>query len=162
MKKLIYFIIGGLSILLVLAAMAHKSVHSEKEIQASPEIVWKVLTETDQYPEWNPVMKVLGGSIQEGQKVNYQFTQDEQNVSEISAKVEQVLLEELLNQRGGIPLVLTFDHKYQLEPAGSATKMTIHEDYRGIAVLFWNPKPVEEAYERLNTALKERAEKHSK
>ena len=86
------------------------------------------------------------------------FTQDEKSTSEIGATVVQVIPNKLLNQKGGIPLVLTFNHRYVLESTGNSTKVIIHEDYKGIGVNFWNPQSVEEAYKRLNFALKERAE----
>lgn len=160
MKKLIYIFISIAAVLLILVWTGKKSVHHEILINASSENVWNILVDMDEYPEWNPVMKLLDGNVKEGQKVIYQFTQDESNVSKIGAQVVQVAPNALLNQKGGIPLVLTFNHKYELEDLGSSTKVTIHEDYRGIGVNFWNPKPVEEAYARINEALKAKAEQN--
>jgi hypothetical protein len=113
-----------------------------------------------EYPNWNPVMKLIDGEVKEGCKVKYQFIQDADNISEIPASVIQIVPKELLNQKGGLPLILTFNHKYILESSGNSTRVTIHEDYRGIGVNFWNPKPVEEAYARLNFALKKRLEEN--
>lgn len=146
-------------IFLVLYFLGKKSVHHEISINATPQKVWKVLTNMSAYDEWNPTMKLVNGEIKVGNKVTYQFTQDENNISEIPATVKQIIPNKLLNQSGGIPFVLTYNHKYILEPENGGTKVTIHEDYSGIGVNFWNPKPVELAYERLNKALKERAEK---
>jgi hypothetical protein len=53
---------------------------------------------------------------------------------------------------------LTYDHRYVLEPFENGTKVTIHEDYAGIGVNFWNPSAVQKAYARLNTDLKRRVE----
>jgi hypothetical protein len=64
----------------------------------------------------------------------------------------------LLNQYGGMGFILTFDHKYTLEPVDSGTNVTIEEYYRGIMVPFWNPSPVEAAYHRLLFSLKNRVE----
>ena len=58
-----------------------------------------------------------------------------------------------------MPFILTFNHKYTLESANDGTRLIIHEDYRGIMVPFWNPTPVEKAYERLAMDLKTRVEK---
>ncbi len=148
-----------LAILVVLYFTGKKSVHHELTIDASPEKVWMVLTNTDNYDAWNPVMKLIKGEgIKEGNELTYQFTQDENNKSEIPAKVIRVEANKLLNQAGGIPLILTYNHKYRLEADGNGTKVVIQEDYRGIGVNFWNPKPVEEAYGRLNQALKDHVE----
>lgn len=161
MKKLMYIVLGILVVLIILVFTGNKSVHHEITINAAPEKIWKALIEMDDYPNWNPVMELLEGKVQEGERVKYKFTQDKSTVSEIGATVIQVTPNELLNQKGGIPLVLTFNHKYLIEPVGNSTKLTIHEDYKGIGVNFWNPQPVEEAYKRLNFALKKKVEKNS-
>jgi len=98
-----YIILAIVGILIILTFLGKKSVHHEISIKASPQHVWVVLTDTDSYNKWNPVMKLLNGEIKEGNKVKY-------------------------------------------------------EDYAGIAVNFWNPKPVQAAYQRLNEAIKKRAE----
>ena len=158
---MIYIVIGLAAVLVVLIFSGNKSVHHEITINASPEKVWKTLVEMDEYPNWNPVMELLEGKVEKGKSVKYRFVQDVSSIIEISAIVAQVEPNKLLNQKGGIPLVLTFNHKYILDPTGNSTRVTIHEDYRGIGVNFWNPKPVEEAYKRLNIALKKRVEQTS-
>ena len=144
--------------IIILYFTGKKSVHHEIMIQAKPEKVWQVITTTDQYNEWNPTMLVLEGKLEEGNKVKYRFTQDENNQSEIPATVKKIVPHQLLNQYGGIPLILSYDHTYSLQEENGVTKVIIHEDYRGIGVNFWNPKPVQDAYARLNQALKKRVE----
>ena len=147
-----------IALLVILYFMGKKSVHHEITINASPEEVWAVLIDTDNYEHWNPAMILLEGEVRKGAKVTYQFTQDANNVSQIPSKVKQLIPNEILNQGGGLPIILTFDHKYILKPIGQDTELIIHEDYRGIGVNFWDPKPVEDAYARLNKALKKRVE----
>ena len=118
------------------------------------EKVWSVLIDTDSYDSWNPVMKLQEGAIKEGNKVKYQFSQSGDNSYDIATNVKKVIPNKLLNQGGGMPFFLTFNHEYILEPSGNGTKLTIHEDYRGIGVNFWNPSTVQAAYERLNKAIK--------
>ena len=107
-------------------------------------------------------MNLLEGQITPGTKVKYRFTQSEDNSYEIGSKVKTVEQNRLLNQGGGIPLILNFDHKYILESKGSTTTLTIHEDYGGIGVYFWNPAPVQLAYACLAEAIKARSEKIAK
>ena len=158
MSKFIIIAIVVIGILLLLYLIGKKSVHSELTIKASPEKVWQVLTDTDKYPEWNPTMKLLDGKMEVGNTLKYQFTQYADNISEIPAQVKQIIPNKLLNQGGGVPFVITYDHRYILEQTTYGTKVTIHEDYKGIYVPFWNPQPVEDAYQRLNEALKKRVE----
>ncbi len=157
-QKILTVIIIVFVLLAILYLLGKKSVHHEIIINAPKEKVWTALVDMKQYKEWNPVMKLVQGEVEEGNKVTYEFTQDENTKSKISASVRQMKPNELLNQFGGIPFILTFDHKYILEEQGEQTKVIIHEDYRGIWVNFWNPKPVEKAYARLNEALKNRVE----
>ncbi len=145
-------------ILLLLYLLGRKSVHHEIQIDASPEKVWTVLLDTDSYAEWNPVMKVLEGEIKEGNRIRYEFTQDAENISEIPSIVKGIVPNQLLHQGGGLPLVITFDHRYIIEAEGGGTNLIIHEDYRGIWVNFWNPAPVQVAYERLCEGIKNRVE----
>ncbi|MEL6592809.1 MAG: SRPBCC domain-containing protein [Bacteroidota bacterium] len=162
MKRLMYLIIGLLVILIILVFTGRKSVHHEINIDAKPASVWTVLSSLDQYQDWNPVMLPLEGKLEEGSQIVYQFTQDAENIIKISAQVQSISPQERLNQKGGLPLVISFDHEYLLSPQNGGTKVTIHEEYRGIYVNFWNPDPVEKAYQRLNEALKQRVESLNK
>lgn len=143
-------------ILVALYFIGKKSVHSEIVIPASTEQVWSVLMDSDNYAQWNQVLELLEGHLQEGSKVTYRFHQDEDNAYEITSTVKRRIENKLLNQTGGMPGILTFDHRYILESVAAGTKVTIHEDYRGIGVSFWNPEVVEAAYIRLNQSLKDR------
>ena len=136
--------------------IGHKSVHTEIVIPAPADKVWSVLTDTKKYGEWNRVMVPLEGELKEGETLKYEFYQQPDSSYQIPSMVKQMVENKLLNQGGGTVGILTFDHRYILEPEGDNTKVTIHEEYRGIAVPFWNPEPVEAAYQRLNQSLKER------
>ncbi|CAL2087394.1 conserved hypothetical protein [Tenacibaculum sp. 190524A05c] len=157
-SKVIVIVFVIIIVLVVLYITGKKSVHHEIMINANPDRVWSVLINTGAYKEWNPTMLVLKGEVQEGNTVIYQFSQDENNKSEIPSQVKKIIKNELLHQGGGVPLILNFNHMYILEQEGDKTRVTIHEDYDGIWVNFWNPKPVQGAYTRLNEALKKRVE----
>ena len=51
---------------------------------------------------------------------------------------------------------MTFDHTYLLEAVEGGTRVTQHEEYRGIGVLFWDASWVEPAYSKVNEALRDR------
>lgn len=155
-SKWVIAAIAVAAILLILFIIGKKSVHAEIKVQASPAQVWAILTDIQQIREWNHVLIPVEGELVEGNKIKYEFYQEQGGKATIiDAKVNRIEKEKLINQKGGIPGVLTFDHQYRLESVSVGTKVIIHEDYRGIMVPFWNPKPVEQAYKRLLSSLDE-------
>lgn len=157
-SKWFLFTVAFLAILGLLFVLGQKSVHTKISISAPKEKVWSILTDTAHYEYWNPVFSVVNGQLTEGGTVTYHFTQNETTSYDIETKVKRVIKEDLLHQRGGTIGILTFDHRYTLEKNGEGTTVFIDEVYKGIAVPFWNPKPVEKACQTLGLALKARAE----
>lgn len=158
MNKFLIILLVVLLILVILNFTGKKSVHHEIVINASPKKVWQVLRNTNAYPEWNPTMQLVKGNINVGNNIIYKFTQNPNTSYEVPITVKQIIPNKLLNQAGGYLFILTYNHKYILEPQGNTTKVIINENYNGIGVNFWNPKPVEKAYRMLNEALKKRVE----
>ena len=143
----------------VLYFLGNKSVKSEVIILATPDEVWSTLTDFQQIKEWNQVLIPQKGSLKEGGAITYDFYQDEGGKpATMDAKVKLVIPGKRINQVGGIPAILTFNHNYYLEKNAEGTQVTITENYRGMMVPFWNPDPVEQAYTRLLLSLKKEVE----
>lgn len=53
--------------------MGHWVSHTEIIIDATPEQVWSVLTDTESYPNWNEVILKMDGKIQDQAKVDVLF-----------------------------------------------------------------------------------------
>jgi hypothetical protein len=104
----------------------------------------------------NPVLIPIEGDIQQGEKLKYRMIQPDGKESEVKAKVLEATQEKMLNQFGGIWGILTFNHKWLLDPVNGGTRVTQHEEYRGIGVLFWDYGWVEPTYAQANEALKKR------
>ena len=132
------------------------TVHTEIVIQASPATVWSVLMDVPGYKEWNPVLIPLEGEFEQGEKLTYQMNQPDGKQSNVTAKVIKLVNEKVLNQFGGIPGILTFNHKWLLEPVDGKTRVIQHEEYRGVWVWFWDYSWVEPAYQKVNEALRDR------
>lgn len=132
------------------------SVYTETIIPASPEEVWAVLTDVEEIRKWNPVLVPIVGQLQEGEKLKYRMIQPGAKESVVTAKVIKMVLNQLLNQYGGVPGVLTFNHKWILEPVEGGTKIIQREEYKGIGVWFWDYSWVETAYSNANEALRNR------
>ena len=141
---------------MALAMLGHKSVHAELVVPAPPEEVWAVLTDAASYKEWNPVFVDVQGEYREGAKLSYQMKDQSGKQSKVVATVTKLDPEHELNQFGGIRGIITFDHHWFLEPVEGGTRVTQHEEYRGVYVWFWNPSWFESAYARANEALRDR------
>ena len=149
----------GLSILvasyLILWLAGKKSVEAEVTIEASADEVWEALTDLEKVRQWNKVLIPVEGQMSVNNKIRYEFYQEEDGKAAVmDAKIEEVVKSSLINQKGGIPTVITFDHHYVLSDNENKTTVKIFEEYQGVMVPFWNPEPVEKAYERLLAQLK--------
>ncbi len=139
-----------------LGAVGCKSVDAQLTIPASPERIWSVLMDGDGYGEWNPVLVEAKGEFREGATMTYQMMTKSGEAAEVEAKVVKVDHARELNQAGGYWGILTFDHHWILEPVEGGTRVTQHEDYEGIGVLFFDPAWFEAAYGRGNQNLRDR------
>ena len=144
-------------VLVVLAGLTgRKSVHAERVIARSPEAIWAVLTDTASYGEWNPIFVGAAGGYEEQGTMHYQMKTADGGTTEVDALVRRVVEEREINQFGGMRGVLTFNHTWRLEPTDGGTRVTQHEEYRGIGVWFWSPDWVEGVYEEALVALEDR------
>ena len=66
----------------------------------------------------------------------------------MKAKVIKLEPNKFLNQYGGYLGILTYNHKYILEPVKQGTKVTIHEEYKGVYVPFWDYSNMSSSYVR--------------
>lgn len=143
-------------ILLVLYFLGRKSVHAELVIPATPEEVWSVLSDASGFKDWNPVLVPVEGEFREEAKLNYQMTGPDGKKTDVQAKVIKFVDQKLLNQYGGIPGIMTFNHTFRLEQMEGGTLVIQHEEYRGIGVVFWDPSWFETAYLKALENLRDR------
>ena len=147
-------LIGGSVV--VFARLGHKVVHTELVIPASPSAVWHVVTDAAKYPEWNPtIVRVEGAYELDAVLMNHVRDGSGEEVV-MKSRVVAMLENRELHQFGGTPGLLTFDHKWILEPVADGTRVIQHEEYRGLGVWFWDASWVEPAYQRSLEALSDR------
>ncbi len=148
-----------LAVLIVAVATAlatRKSFLVEIWIPAPPEAVWAVLVDTPSYPQWNPVFVEVDGAYVAGKTVVNRVREPGGAILEMTATVETLVPNSQLRQSGGVPGIVTFDHRWLLEPADDGTKVTQHEIDRGIGLWFWDSDWIEPAYTATSKALSER------
>ncbi|MEM7084451.1 MAG: SRPBCC family protein [Pseudomonadota bacterium] len=150
------WLIAVILLLVILAALAffsRKSVRAELAIAANPTEVGSTITDPDSYPSWNPILIEVNGRFIEGETLAVVMKNDDGSTTNVQAKARKVVPNSTLNQVGGIPGVLTFDHTWRLEETDEGTRVTQFEQYRGIGVLFWDPSSVQRAYAEGNQRL---------
>lgn len=155
-KRLLIWLVAPLVLLGVVSAFTTKEFHAEAVIEAPPERVWAVLIDTAAYSEWNPVFVRVQGDYAEGVTIKNSVMFPKGEAVEMDARVEAFVRARELRQTGGIPLVLTFDHRWILEPVEGGTRVIQHEIDRGFYLWFWDSDWVEPAYQRTVDALRER------
>lgn len=133
-----------------------KVFHTETIIPVELEAVWDGLLDETQYSTWNTVLVPIDGTIEQGKTVTYEMTDQNNKKSVIKTKVKRALVNQELNQVGGIPGILTFNHKYILESTKSGTKLIQHEIDRGLGLLFWDSSWIEGAYQKTSENLGQR------
>ncbi len=143
--------------------MRHE-LHTEIHIEATPETVWKVLTDLGSYHEWNPFIVQSSGRVVEGSKlVNRMQPPGGKAVTfkPIVTAVEPARIFEWLG-RLGVTGVFDGRHRFALEPTPSGGTRLVHtERFRGLLV-----RPLRtsldtrtlEGFTAMNVALKHRAE----
>lgn len=159
MSMMSTWMIGALALLVALGVLAltgGKSVHAERVIPHPPQAIWAVLMDADGYEDWNPVLVRAEGRFEEGRAMRYDMRTSNGGTTPVAPMVRRLVAEREINQFGGTRGVLTFDHTWRLEPVDGGTRVTQHEEYRGIGVWFWDPAWVEDAYGDGLVALEER------
>lgn len=154
-KRRALWIVGVVMCVSTIFAIAGcKSAHAEIDIAASPEAIWDVLADPTSYQEWNPVIVPKAAEYSEGSEVVNLVTDEKGNQIEMKSRVKAITHARELRQGGGTIGILTFDHRWVLEPIDGGTRVTQYEDYRGIGVWFWDPSYYRQAYANANEALK--------
>lgn len=137
------------------------------DIDAPIERVWKILSDTDAWPSWNPLLQDFKGSLREGEKAKVSLLFEGKKLP-VSVELVDVKPLERISWIGPAfkPARTVFSgmHYFELkEIEGGGTRLIHGERFRGLipdGEWFWKAAEprVEPAYTAFNVALKERAE----
>lgn len=142
-----------IALLMAFSLLTTKTFHVETVISAPAEDIWAVLMNTENYPEWNPTFVAVEGDYAEGAKVLNKVKNPSGQILEMTATVRALTPNRELRQTGGMPGIITFDHRWILEPVEGGIKVIQHEVDRGAFLWFWNSDCIEPAYSRTTQAL---------
>ncbi len=155
-QKSLKFGIPILSLLTVSSFLTTKTFHVEIDIAAPPDAVWAVLMDTEAYSEWNPTVVEVQGRYEVGADLPTTVKTPSGDLLDMTNTVRAVEPFRELRQTGGIPAIITYDHRWLLEPIDGGTRAIQHEVDRGGFLWFWNSDWIEPAYAEANEALAKR------
>lgn len=133
------------------------------DIDASPEVVWQVLTDFDSYDEWNPFMRIVGRP-NEGAHVVVELRPPNRRATTFRPELLTVAKPRELRWLGHLWTVGIFDgeHAFRIEELEDDTSRFRHsEQFTGVLaglILRLGREDFEAGFEEMNAALKERAE----
>lgn len=141
-----------------------KHIETEIEIDAPAERVWDILTDFQEYPNWNPFIKELGGKPAVGEKLRMFIQPPGGKGIGIKPTVLKSDENRELRWLGKILISGLFDgeHYFRIEPIHENRARFVHgENFSGILVGLF-AKSLDEGtlrgFQEMNAALKKRAE----
>jgi hypothetical protein len=153
-----------LLILLNATAMA-KEIKTEILINATPEKVWTILTNFDNYPNWNPFIKSIKGEVKVGKKITVRIEPPNAKGMTFKPRVLVFIANKELRWLGHLLFAGLFDgeHKFELVDNGNGTTTFIQsEKFKGILEPLFKKTiniNTKNGFALMNEKLKERAEK---
>jgi len=132
------------------------------KINAPTAKVWKILTDTQSYPEWNPLIKELKGDLKLGEKLEITVQLNPKSTNKFKPTVISYRKGEEFSWRGSLPIPGLFEgcHYFQLEAQGEQTLFKHSETFSGLLVPLMKKTVLaaEAGFNKMNQALKERVE----
>jgi hypothetical protein len=138
---------------------------TEITIAATPERVWRELTDFAAYPEWNPFITSASGRVAAGERLTMRMQPEGGRPLTIRPTVRAAVPDRHLRWLGrlGLPGLFDGEHSFTIEPIdGDGVRLIHEEQFRGVLVPLLNGmlhRTTLPAFESMNRALKERAER---
>ena len=138
------------------------------DIDAPPRRVWKVLTDFEAHPKWNPFVRSIEGSPREGATLKVSIHPVGGKGMTFRPRVLRAVPDEELRWLGRVVLPGIFDgeHFFTIEPLdqGRRTRFIQGERFTGLLVPLLRrnlERGTREGFEAMNQALKARVEESS-
>jgi hypothetical protein len=140
-----------------------KELHSQIEIDASPERVWDILTDFASYPQWNPFIRHISGELKVGERLEVRLEPPDSRGITLRPKVLSAEPNRLMRWLGHllVPGVFDGEHSLAIHPLEvDRVRFVQHEAFKGVLVplLARSLENTLRGFEEMNEALQERAE----
>lgn len=140
-------------------AIPEKKIFTSIDIDAPSDLVWNMLIDNKRYPEWNPYHVQVNGMMAEGAKLDLLLHKPNGETVEIEPHVMRIVPKQELTWGGGIKGIFFGEHVFLLSPLSNRqTRLIQKESFSGLAIPFASLDAIEEGYQQMNLALKQRAE----
>lgn len=142
----------------------HHELHTQIDIEATPETVWNIITDLDKYSEWNPFIVEANGDIAVGRKLTNRMQPPGGKAMTIKPAVTAVEPAQTFEWLGHFGVSGVFDgrHRFELQTTPSGGTRLLHsEQFDGVLVRFLRKtldSQTKSGFEAMNAALKTRAE----
>ncbi len=102
------------------ARMSGRHIETSVHIDASSDRVWEVLTDFERYPQWNPFIRSISGSLEAGARLSVRVVQGDDREAHFAATLVEVTPRRELRWRGSLllPGLLDGEHYFRIEPSG--------------------------------------------
>lgn len=140
-----------------------KVIETEINIDATPALVWKHLTDWGRYSEWNPFIRRIEGNLVEGSRLSITVEPEGGKAMDFTPTVLKASENSELRWLGRllIPGIFNGEHSFVLEESSGQTIFRHCERFSGLLIpLMWNsfgPGTIE-GFKQMNEALKARVE----
>jgi hypothetical protein len=143
--------------------MMSRTIETRIDIDASPEVVWRVLTDFPAYGLWNPFIRAVTGRLTLNEMLSFTVATGPETTVSASARILCLEPQSRLVWGGRMPLGLfRGEHSFTIAPRGEGVEFCNSERFSGLLVpLTIKPPRVQAqrvAFEGFDRALKIRAE----
>ncbi|EPL7678986.1 SRPBCC domain-containing protein [Elizabethkingia anophelis] len=147
--------------LLISYTVMAKEIKTEIVIHATPEKIWKILTDFGNYPQWNPFIVSVTGEVENGNKIVVSIKPPDRKGMIFKPTILTKINNKELSWQGRLLFKGLFDgkHKFELIDNGDGTTTFIQsEKFSGIFVWLFNTRNTKKGFNAMNQKLKELAE----
>jgi hypothetical protein len=143
-----------------------KEIRTEIDIKASPEKVWEVLTDFNNFPQWNPFIRQINGDPKVGTKLKIYLHTSSGKSRTYRPTVTKVEPNRELRWSGKsfIPGMFNGERIFSIELKTNHVRFVHREIFTGLGVALAGDrldKDMYQSFEKMNDAFKEEVEQDS-
>lgn len=135
-----------------------KEIKTEITVKSSPEIIWKTLTNFENYPNWNPFIKEIEGELKVSEQLKVKIQPENSSEMTFQPTILDLKKDKLFIWKGKFILKGLFDgeHKFELiDNKNGTTTFKQSEIFSGILVRIFNLESTKKGFEKMNQKIKE-------